>query len=191
MPEQNVQIIKKEMPLPERSSDEQREDFRLFCDHFDLIKENAKMIIEDAKLFYCKFHFAMVGNYIMGVRYLPVGVLLLLWEEESMTDYCLECGNKIYIIGAGGSPLSGTNSYWGYCPCCKKEVRGSYKPFHALWRPAIKMLRGYRNITVIERRKTQYFSWKHGIIGEETPDKIIKEGVRGVTLQELIYTITQ
>lgn len=191
MPEENVQIIEKRMPLPERNREEQHEDFTLFCDHFNLIKQNAKIIIADEKLFYCSFHLAMIGNYIMGVRYLPVGLLLLLWEDEMMVDSCQECCNKIYIIGAGGSPLSGTNRYWGYCPYCEKEVKGSYKPFHALWRPAIKMLSGYRNITVLECRKTQHFSWRYGLVGEETPDKIIKEAVKGVTLQELICTLNQ
>lgn len=186
MPEEKEWIIEREMELPERTPEEQQDDYRLFCENLELILEKSDVILSREELFYCSFHRALVGNYIMGGRHMPVGVLILLWKDGKMKAPCEHCGEKAFIIRAGGSPLSGRNNYRGYCPNCRNEIHGSYPHFGSLWGPAFEMKSRYRNTQLIRIRKTRFFSWKHGTVGEETPDEILRHCVQGVIVRELV-----
>jgi hypothetical protein len=121
---------------------------------------------------------------------IPLGVLLLLWKDGTFLQTCPECGGTAYIAGFGGSPLSGTNSWWGGCPSCGKRVRGSVKGrFTDFWPVAHKKVREYPNEDTVLKGERPKFSWSKGSTGVYTPDRILKPRVRGVTLDELVETL--
>lgn len=60
-------------------------------------------------------------------------------------DKCSHCGGEVYIIGAGGSPLSGMHSFWGYCSKCGKKESGRKSTFGELWHPVVEMKEKFPN----------------------------------------------
>ncbi|HPS31222.1 MAG TPA: helix-turn-helix transcriptional regulator [bacterium] len=62
--------------------------------------------------------------YMKSRPELYLGELLTLWKNGKWTSECSVCGGTVYITGAGGSPLSGSGSGWGYCSKCRKAVYG-------------------------------------------------------------------
>jgi hypothetical protein len=61
--------------------------------------------------------------YISGDGPLCLGVLLRGWQNGVLCDRCDVCTDMVYVFSFSGSPLSGSNSYLGYCATCQAEVR--------------------------------------------------------------------
>lgn len=101
-------------------------------------------------------------------------------------EECIKCKGDVYVIGTGGSILSGVNSYWGYCPTCREYIKATSSKFRDLSGSAREIVRMYPNQPIIEKGKHPIFSWGKGLVGEYTPDRVIKEAIKGTDLQTLI-----
>jgi len=47
-------------------------------------------------------------------------------------------------------------------------------------------LKEYKNEAIIEKGQEPIFSWSKGVVGEYTPDRIIKPKIAGIALKDLI-----
>lgn len=108
---------------PAPSSEQQRQ---AFFESIPQLLEDAESILNDP----VRFH-SLPGDfcycswpYVAGDGPLCVGDLLLGWRAEVLVDHCAYCGNKLYLYSFAGSPLSGTNSFCGYCLHCKTGAKG-------------------------------------------------------------------
>lgn len=115
------------------SSSNNEEDFLLFTENLDLLRENEKNILECAEYFFCDIPFAGCSwPYVGGDGPLCLGYLMLGWKDGLLLEPCPSCGGECLVTFFGGSPLSGSNSWSGFCSSCKaKQTRRDsiHKPF--------------------------------------------------------------
>ena len=184
-------VIVKDMPLPEKTEVEQEEEFKLFVSSFRLIQQYTDFIIGTPEYFHILMKNFLVGSTLTGGEYVPLGVWLLLWKEGHLISRCPQCDADAYIFQAGGSLLSGGNSYTALCPACTKIFYGSVPSFGRLFFPVSEKKAEHPNKVKILIRKTQHFSWSKGITGHPTPDEILKDGIHTVSLKTLIAKLEQ
>lgn len=173
---------------PDTPAEKRMEEIKVLCEHFEVILKNFKKILENEQYFFCQIGAAFLSMPWIGPDGpIPLGVLVLLWQKRKLIKKCPDCGGKVYVFGAGGSPLSGTHGWWGVCRICagKKSQRGG-SGFRIIWMPIQEMLKKYPNKSIVKKGKRPYFTWRHGLTGETTPDIIIKEKVQGVDIKTLI-----
>jgi hypothetical protein len=95
------------------------------------------------------YYFTSNDNIFFSTAYintqpLVLGELITHWEKGLFISNGLCCG-RIYHFGAGGSPLSGINSFWGTCEKCGKFYGPGNitpKPFDERWS---EKLRAHKN----------------------------------------------
>ena len=133
----------------------------------------------------------IVGSMLTGGNYVPIGVFLLLWEEGLLISHCPQCDAESYIFQAGGSLLSGGNSYTALCPACTKTFYGSVQSFGSLFFSVREKKEEYPNKVKILIRETQRFSWSKGLEGQPTPDMILEDGIHPVDLKILIANLKE
>lgn len=178
-------------PNPSRGEQRQRENEAL-GQNLKLILAHSAEILRNERYFYCYFGTAFLSvPYIWPDGPIPLGVLITLWQRGEFVDKCRECGGRVYMIGLGGSPLSGSHSWWGRCAECGRHQDGSRKTFREIWEPLRELLIQHLNEPVIQRGKRPKFSWSKGLVGETTPDIVIKPRVEGVSLATLIEELEQ
>ena len=178
---------------PDSPAEERIGETEVLCQNFEVILKNFSIILENERYFFCEIGTAFLSiPYIGPGGQIPLGVLVLLSQKGDIIKKCPDCGGKAYILGAGGSPLSGTHSWWGICPKCgkTKSQRGG-SGFSSIFMPINEMLKKYPNKSIIKKGKRQYFTWKDGLTGEATPDIIIKEKIQGADIKTLIKELTQ
>jgi hypothetical protein len=186
----NDMIIERDIQLPECSPDEKRRELELLRDNLDLILTKTNKIITQPDFFYCYIKAARLGLITFGTWQIPLGVLIQLWNDQSMVVNCPLCQGTLYIVGAGGSPLSGSNSCIGVCRSCSEIISTSVEEFPRIWQPLLSMRNKHRNTQKVLRKITRCFSWKDGIVGQKTPDIIVQEAIYGVSLDILIQNMT-
>lgn len=170
-----------------RSREEREKEENLLYQNLKVILANSKKILETEEYFFCQIGSAFLSMpYIEPSGHIPLGALIQLWNQGKLTDTCTHCGGIVYIIGVGGSLLSGQHEWWGGCSGCNLRQVGEKERFILLWRPMTAMLKRYPNKPIIEKGTRPVFSWREGLKGEYTPDRVIKDRVRGVSLQELV-----
>ena len=154
-------------------------------------KSHTQFIISTPEYFHILMKNLIVGSTLTGGDYVPLGVWLLLWKEGCLIPRCPQCDAEAYIFQAGGSLLSGGNSYTALCPACAKTFYGSVPSFSSLFFPVREKKEEYPNKVKILIRETQRFSWSKGIEGQSTPDKILEDGIHPVDLKTLIAKLEQ
>jgi hypothetical protein len=173
---------------PHISAENRQEEIKVVCENFEVILKNFKRIVENEQYFFCQIGAAYLSTAWIGPDGpIPLGALVLLWQKGKLIKECPDCGGNVYVFGAGGSPLSGTTSWWGVCRRCagwKSQRRGI--GFGTICVPIREMLVEYPNKPIVKKGKRQYFTWGQGLTGETTPDIIIKEKVHGVDIKTLI-----
>lgn len=179
-------IIEEPMPLPEKTDQERDHEWDLFLKFFPLIWARKNTILAKPEYFYVRFSTAYIGTTLTGMWHIPMGALILLWQDNKWKDTCPHCQGEVFIYAAGGSPLSGRHKYAGICAGCREQVTGRRESFGALMGPAWEMRKSYQNKRKILRTKSRWFSWGNGMIGEEIPDTVLADGVHAVDLAELI-----
>ena len=184
-------VIVKDMPLPDKTEAEQKQEFKLFVSNFRLLQQYADFIIGTPEYFHILLKDLIVGSMLTGGNYAPLGVWLLLWKEGLMISCCPQCAAEAYIFKAGGSLLSGGNSYTALCPACTKTFYGSVPSFGSLFFPVREKKAEYPNKVKILIRETQGFSWSKGLEGQSTPDEILEDGIHPVDLKTLIAKLEQ
>ena len=161
-----------------------QEEKDLIVQNFRLIYENAELIINTPEYFFCELETARLGLFYIGGGKLPLGVLLLLWKEGKFKDKCSVCGHDVYVCAASGSPLSGSFTWWGVCENCAQPIYFKRSGFR--WTPVYEKMKEYKNEAIIEKGQEPIFSWSQGVVGEHTPDRIIKPKISGISLKDLI-----
>lgn len=125
------------MDAPKRNPEDAKrwqEENDLFIQNFQLIYDNAELIINTPEYFHCECKTAYLSTFYIGRGgKIPLGSLLLLWREGKLKEKCPSCGSDVFVFGEGGSPLSGAYSWWGFCPQCAIERYGTGNAFR--WQP--------------------------------------------------------
>jgi len=113
--------LKQIKALEARHSEQQSTDLNLFIQHFDQIWQHRKIIVRHRD--YANILFP--GLYL-SVAYLaaPKYNIGLLLQHYMNGDWLVEdiCCDRVYIIAAGGSPLSGNNNCHGFCMGCRHQL---------------------------------------------------------------------
>lgn len=102
-----------------------KQEKQAFCVSIPQLLADAESILKDPVRFhslpgefcYCSW------PYLAGDGPLSLGVLVTGWKDGVLTDVCPDCGGTLYLLSFAGSPLSGGNSFTGYCSACRAEVR--------------------------------------------------------------------
>jgi hypothetical protein len=106
---------------------------KLFFDNLPLILDHAQIIVENREYFFCPLAFCWCSLlWIAGGGPLCLGHLLLGWSAGVLTEPCSDCNGRVLVTSFGGSPLSGSNSWSGYCVGCRCKKAGNdsvHKPF--------------------------------------------------------------
>lgn len=95
-------------------------DLQLFISHFDHIWLHRKMIIHHRDYANITFEGIYLSVAYLGAPEYNIGMLL---QHYINGDWICDglCCDQVYVIGAGGSPLSGRNSCHGFCIGCRNQ----------------------------------------------------------------------
>ena len=110
---------------------EQFADLGLFIDHFRHIWPHRKMIIRLPDYANISFRGLYLSVAYLGAPQYTIGILLQHYMNGDWMDDQRCCG-EFFIIGAGGSPLSGRNTCHGFCGQCLSQQDFSFARFGKL-----------------------------------------------------------
>ncbi len=132
--------------LEEVAELERRHDRRLhrqrnlFIEHFDLIEDHADWILATPSYRNIFFHGMGLHSCYIGMhRPLTIGDLLRLYRQGQWISDSSCCG-RVHIFFGAGSPLSGMNSFQGFCRGCGKILHDELGSFSRLFFPARKVM---------------------------------------------------
>lgn len=93
-------------------------------------------IAENIKLDFTAIGFAYIG----GITEIKKEQLESLWKKGLMKSICPKCNSERFLVySGGGSPLTGSGSFWGYCFDCE-ETHKDRKGFSKIGMPALEAL---------------------------------------------------
>jgi hypothetical protein len=119
---------------PNDSDREKRaQEEQFFCDNLQLMLDRGQDILANSEYFFCPLSFAWCAFlWIGGGGPLCLGHLLLGWNEGILIEPCPDCNSRVFVTSFSGSPLSGSNSWSGFCIGCRSRRAGRgavNKPF--------------------------------------------------------------
>lgn len=141
-------LIKNVIVPPKKSIEDVMKERQLFFDNFDLILDNSETIRKNKQLFYTISPVMHLSAMFFGLRFIPIGVLLLLWEKDKLKERCPGCGDTAYIFNAAGSPMSGRKLCSAYCRNCRKEFSSRDGSFGSIFGPVHEVLKTYPPVIV-------------------------------------------
>jgi hypothetical protein len=110
---------------PPSAQDDLAKEKQLIFESLPLILKHESDILANSNYFFCTPSFAWCSVlYFAGDGPLSIGHLLKGWRDGMFTEPCSECGDKILLFCFGGSPLSGSSGWSGYCLTCVKQISG-------------------------------------------------------------------
>ena len=175
---------------PELQRTREIED-EIFRHYFPTILANFETILETPRYFFCRLESAWLSSlWIYRGGPIPLGVLVLLWEECKMVYDCASCDSRVYAVGIRGSILSGSGYFWGLCERCGWQQRDRQEGDGPNMTAVGELLRVYRNEPIILKGTQPTFDWKDGLKDESTPDRVIVPAVEPVDLWTLIKELT-
>lgn len=123
--------------IHKRHRDKLNAEANLFIANFELLFRHGKDILENETYRNITFYGLFISSaWISRQRPLTIGELFYHYKHG---DWIMpDCCGSVYVISGGGSPLSGTNKYNGYCSKCKKIFFGSRPSFSEILRPFLK-----------------------------------------------------
>jgi hypothetical protein len=170
---------------PQGDAESRCKEMEILRGSFPLILRNLDRILRTPRFFFCQLQSAYSWTLWFGPSGpIPLGVLVLLWEDGKMIHGCMECGGRFHAIGVGGS-FSGGN-VWGLCADCGLNGKLSYKGWLEGFLAVARLLPLYKNEPIIEYGKRPRFDWKEGLVGETTPDKVLAPAIEPVDLLALL-----
>jgi hypothetical protein len=110
------------------SSADVDQDWQLFCQNVQLLLQHQQTILACSDYFFCSPSFSYCSwPWTSGDGPLVIGYLLLSWQNRLLVQSCPDsgCGVQVLITSFSGSPLSGANSWAGYCTNCRSRKSGS------------------------------------------------------------------
>ncbi len=170
---------------PQGDAESRRKEMEILRRGFPLILRNLDRILKTPRFFFCQLRSAYSWTFWFGPSgSIPLGVLVLLWEDGKMIHGCPECGGRFLAIGVGGSFSGG--DVWGLCADCGYTGRFSSGSWLEDFLTVARLLPLYMNEPIIEYGKRPRFDWKDGLVGETTPDKVLFPAVKTVDLPSLL-----
>jgi len=152
---------------------------------FPLILRNLRYILRTPRFFFCQLQSAYSWTFWFGPSGpIPLGVLILLWENGEMIYDCPKCGGRLHAVGVGGSFNGG--AFWGLCADCSYDSKVVSRSWIQGFFAVARLLPLYKNELIIEYGKRSRFDWKYGLVGETTPDKVLVPPVEPVDLAALL-----
>ncbi|MGE4446549.1 MAG: hypothetical protein AB7C92_07890 [Synergistaceae bacterium] len=145
------------------------EEQKLFIENYELIWENRVRIINDEALSETRLYFSGLSLAYVSGGGLTLGMLLKLWNNGEWTTKCPFCGGTVRIFSWGGSPLTGSNKYHGFCTSCKRERADSGDNFIQNVRSALRM---------ISDRKARYAKAHPDRASNNVPPKVVNYDFR-------------
>lgn len=110
-------------------------DLDCLRDNYQVFLDNIETIINKKEYYNVSFYGLLLSSAYFGRRYpIVFGELLLHWSKGLFIVRNQCCGD-VFIYSAGGSPLSGSNRYSGFCNTCKKVMKGSLDSFNTIFSP--------------------------------------------------------
>ena len=178
-------------------SSNNEEEFLLFTENLDLIWANEKTILECAEYFFCDIPFASCSwPYVGGDGPLCLGYLLLGWSDGLLVEPCPGCGGECLVTSFGGSPLSGSNSWSGFCSNCKKKYSKNpsvHKPFAKKLGFIVDLRKQYpQRVTRVEEYDSQQFTFAgDGLESARKTRPVTIELFQAIPLSELIQELKE
>jgi hypothetical protein len=170
---------------PQGDAESRRKEMETLRRGFSLILRNLDRILRTPRFFFCQLQSAYSWTFWFGPSGpIPLGVLVLLWENGKMIHGCTECGGRLYAVGVGGSFSRG--DVWGLCVDCGYNGKFMSRSWHPAFFAVSRLLPLYKNEPIIEYGKQPRFDWKYGLVGEPTPDKVLVPAVEPVDLTALL-----
>ncbi len=118
---ENTELIAElEEKLRKTEAWERTDRVRFFGESIPLLLTRGEEILHDRRMYRCIPPDAYIRVF-MGVRRLPLGLLVELWLDGALTAPCPHeaCGGTAYLFGVN----SRQGIAWGFCPYCRKRVR--------------------------------------------------------------------
>jgi hypothetical protein len=162
----------------------------LLGQHADLLLRRWQEICETPHFFHAfagRCHVNLIPD-----REIPLGVLVHLWHIGELATLCPYCGGLLLIYDLSGSVLSGSHDWQGACRGCQRSVgrrevpRQQEPDFVKLWQPLRAELAEHRNEREVEPGQRPKFSWKQGLVGERTPDRVIRPRIDPAPLAAVV-----
>ncbi len=164
----------------------------LLCEHMPLLLENRDVISSKPEFFFCDIEGSALSLAYIGGGSLTLGMLVTLWSEDQFIETCPDCSGKVYLVHAGGSPLTGNNSWGGVCPVCQKVQHGCSESFPDIWQKAYNIIKMNKNEPIIKKGDKPIFSWSKGVIPAKNPENVlILDKVHGSSLEQVIERLQE
>jgi hypothetical protein len=151
---------------PAHSAGEDLEQWDLFWCNIDLILNNKQKIFDNADYFFCSPTFSSCSwPYSGNDGQLFVGYLLIGWQANILTEKCPGCGRGALIVSFAGSPLSGSNSWTGFCINCRRKEGGEHSAKFSAWMDFVHQVRRTfpDKVSKVEDYQSQEFDWEKGL----------------------------
>ncbi len=165
-----------------------KEELYLFKENYDLLLNNFTEILSCGNMFHCKLSFAYISTVYFGGGYIPLGVLLIGWEEGILKSFCPECGEKqLWIFSFGGGLTFGWEQ--GLCINCKKilKVKSDVSEYFSLYKELVPIIKMFPTNTVVEVEKViPEFSWKYGLVFKKCKVKEKVEFYKPLKFKEVV-----
>lgn len=109
------------------------EDYRIYANNLPLLLRNSQLIQSKSEWKSIELPFAWCSwPYVSGDGPLALGILLEGYQNGLLIEPCPTCTEDCFVTVFSGSPLSGSNSWSGYCLSCNQAKRAKesiHKPF--------------------------------------------------------------
>jgi hypothetical protein len=98
--------------------------YLLLMENMDFLMENYEILIDTPDYYFSPVPGAWISSAFVSRSRgeLFLGDLLTLWKNDLWTSLCPECGDSVYLLNAGGSPLSGRGGASGICKGCRTMI---------------------------------------------------------------------
>jgi len=164
-------------------------EIRLLKEHLPLLLANRERILHTPEYFFCTLEDAYASLAYVGGGRLYLGVLALVWKRELVRSACIDCGGPLFLLGLAGSPLSGTHSIWGICSSCRDHKTWMEPSLTTIAMPIRELIQKYPNEAIVKKGQRRTFSWA-GLVGEDTPDEVIRPAVEGKNLLQVVWELS-
>lgn len=177
---------------PDDKKDERDNDFQVFTAAIDQVLDKEESILSCPDYFFTPLSFASCSwPYVGGSGPLCLGYLMLGWKVGLLIEDCPKCREKALVTSFGGSPLSGSNSWTGFCTKCRVKVSGKdsiHKPFAKRLEFILSLRKTYPEKILNEETYTgSIFSWGGDGFTEVTKKRLVEDRLwNSVTLEALL-----
>ncbi|MFB6344220.1 MAG: hypothetical protein ABEK50_00400 [bacterium] len=126
-------------------------EVRWFLNHYDLLNKYRERILEDPELYGVPVKSGGVDTTVAVPSNLNLGPVLVLWRKGEFRRPCPDCEQSAHVLYAGGSPLSGSHSWSGFCRNENKPVsKSKSRNLLELYKPLSKFLKARKSGELVD-----------------------------------------